>query len=707
MKIKLLIFLLLSICLIELAYATCTVNLDKTTYAPGEISTAEMICSAQSEVSQSYTLIWVNDSDATVLETDTGTTPSTKNEHFYDTYTFSSTYQNNSNISAQLSGTELEGFDNATVLGASTSALIITSANFGGGYIGLISSIKALVYDENDKKISGGLCKFSVWSNDENDMIYSDSDRIFDGEIKFKWIMKPSNFDEGTEYATKILCYCGSDSSDTECIDEDGNTIEDSIGSLKFPTNTYNWLRVNTLTDKSEYEMKNEIFVCANITNVNRTSRIPIDISHQVRCSKDSDSDSDLDRVLIISDDNEPDQRGISSNKTQMQCKRFIFPESKYLQGRNSECYASTTVWVLNKERKRIMNYVTTSPVFNITSDELNLFPDWQRREDYVFNSIINLSDKSFSDYNGSGIGDIDLKLEKHISSIASDNQYDEVALDISDLLDMKYIKNIIVTNSSGIAESYNLEYLEDGSIEIEIKNVHISTTGWYNVTLELNNFEERQTEALENSSEALRGIETKTGTFHLDVNCPASATIGQDMTCSITAYIEDDQIVQKEVDFTCYISDGLNTYSSVNFNQMITKTPLTLNKNFLVPSSFSDSAQYVLQCTADYYNLGSRRDSFYDTFSATTIMIGRGGYVWPEEPEEPEEKKPSKITGWMVDIIKEFPISPKMKVYVLFIIIIFLIVLGFSWIIDKKKKFKKIKKESKKEKEKKISKIN
>jgi len=124
-------------------------------------------------------------------------------------------------------------------------------------------------------------------------------------------------------------------------------------------------------------------------------------------------------------------------------------------------------------------------------------------------------------------------------------------------------------------------------------------------------------------SADALEGIENKTGTFHLDVACPSTGTIGSDMNCTINAYVEDSQTVQKEVDFTCYISDGITEYSSVNFNQMITKTPVAINQTFAVPSSFAEGTSYVLQCTADYYNLGSRRDSFYDTFTTSGTLAG------------------------------------------------------------------------------------
>ena len=105
------------------------------------------------------------------------------------------------------------------------------------------------------------------------------------------------------------------------------------------------------------------------------------------------------------------DERGISPNTTQMQCKRFIIPEPKYLQGKTSECYASTEVKVLDETNNEILSYHTTSTMFNLTSDELNLISDWQRINKTHFNSIINLSAPQYSNFNGTGTGNLDIKL--------------------------------------------------------------------------------------------------------------------------------------------------------------------------------------------------------------------------------------------------------------------------------------------------------
>lgn len=670
---KLFLVLCLTLFLVSSASATCTVTLDKESYAPTETAIAEISCAPQ-ERNKEYTLNWTYQ-NGTSVELDNGTTPNGVGQTFYELYTIPSNWPIGIFLNATISGLEItSSTDSANISSAISSSLLITGESFGGGYLGLVSSITAIVKDESGKKISGGFCKISGWSNDETRMLMSKDTVMIDGEIKVAEILSTTRFEEGIDYAYKILCYCGSDGSGTECIDEEGASVNDSIGSSKNFFTTLTWLTVNTVTDRNDYIMKNELVVCANVTNIDRSERIPIQIYTQVRCSSGTDNDEDLDRTLIVDDDDQPDNRGISTNTTQMQCKRFQIPESKYLQGRSSECYASTDVWVLNNLHEEVIGYSTTSPVFNITSTELNINPDWQRTSEYNWNTIINLSTDSFVDFNGIGIGDIDLKLNMIETSIKSSDQYGTKSVSLNDFIMTQYIKNITAKNSTGGDIAYNFEVLDDGSIEIELTNVDISPTGWANVSLEFNQFYERQAVALE-------GIENKTGTFHLDIDCPSAGQIGSNLACIVNAYVEDSQTVQKEVDFTCHILDGVSTYSSVNFNQMVTKTPIALTQTFAVPSTFTSGRQYVLQCYADYYNLGSRRDSFYDTFTAA-VIITEGGSFRPLE----DEAGRVPITGGIIGIGE-----PRLGGIYLFFAIILILIAAIIFIASKIKHKDKI----------------
>ncbi len=116
---------------------------------------------------------------------------------------------------------------------------------------------------------------------------------------------------------------------------------------------------------------------------------------------------------------------------------------------------------------------------------------------------------------------------------------------------------------------------------------------------------------------EAFQGIEEKTGTFKFEVDAPLEATIGQGMDYKIFAQIEEQQIVSKEVNFTCFIKSQGIEYNPINFNQMVNRSLLTIFKTILVPTNIETGVSHVLQCEAEYDNLGSRTDSFFDSFTA------------------------------------------------------------------------------------------
>lgn len=374
--------------------AVCTLTLDKTLYNQGDTATVTAICTENpAEKNIAYTINWTN-SSGQQIQIDTGTTPSVISTNFFETFIIPLDYvaTNGTVLNVNMTGTGLEGTDTATVQSATSSSLIlgdfkITSTILVGRLVGIEFDVK----DENDKKIDNAKCRMEVLDSDGNPANVIPPDFSVDGEVAFYTIVSSKGLNEGSEYTLSVHCGCGIANTSIGCVDEDGLAISASFGSSQFPFSVNTWLNVNTVTDRSEYIMKNEITICANLTNVIFDKRIPIEIFHQVRCSAGVDNNADLDRTLIIFDNGEPDERGISVGTTQMQCKKFQIPESKYLQGMSSQCYASTTVWVLNAERDKIMSYSTTSPVFNITSTELNINPDWQRQSPYIWNSIINL----------------------------------------------------------------------------------------------------------------------------------------------------------------------------------------------------------------------------------------------------------------------------------------------------------------------------
>ncbi len=646
------LIIILFLFIMPLVYASCTITLDKSDYIAGETATAAMSCSEPGEKNTPYNVNWTN-STGYQFELDYGTTPAVKNQLFYQSFIIPATWPNGVFLNASINGSGIIPANNDTanvtaLASASASSLLITNHSFGGGYIGLVSSIKAMVKDENGKKVSGGFCKISGWSNDETRMLMYQDTVIVDGEVKVAEIMPITRFNEGTDYAYKILCYCGSNGSATECIDEDGTSIENSIGSTKdfFTTNT--WLVTTTSTDLRTMELKQTNTISVNVTNNAGNRRVPLEITYDCRIDQDNNYTRRIRSPFYFPECQSYGQciirrRGISANTTQEQGIDFIVEEHPFLQGRTTTAYCSTQVNIIDIISGKMI-YSTISSAFNITSNELNIQPDWQWVSDTRLNSIVNLSASAFDDYNGTVLGNIDLQL--HAGYETTDITH---AIELINL-----ISNITVSNTTdNLTRSvdYEIEFTEEDHVEIEIRNVNLSKysgDAWWNITLDFYDLGLREVEALE-------GIESKTGTFHLDVNCPPDVRIQEDMTCTITAYIEDPQLVNKEVDFTCYITDGVIAYSSLNFNQMITRTSLVIEKDFFVPPSLSDE-ELILQCHADYYNFGSRRDSFYDSFRASN-----------NPGSKPKE---SPITGGAIEEGEGIiPFVPKEKEWIIFII--------------------------------------
>lgn len=614
--------------------AVCTVTLDKENYFGDETSTATMSCSSPTEKNKAYTLTWRNSSND-ILQTDTGTTPNTVGESFFETFTFPNGVDYLGNVT--LTGSSLEGFDTFVVNStAGANALLVTNLTFTSAsdvYLLRNFGMDWVVKDDIGKKLTNARCQISFSEGDDIPIASFNSIKTIDGRGQANFYLNDNAFNEGREYLVEVDCFCGNTGSGNGCIDEDGLDVNNSIGTTQgfFSINTY--ATSSTRTDRTSYSLKDELFVCANVTNTNYPDRLPLSINYNVRCSAYTDGNANLDRVLVAKNQN-PELRGISKNTSQNQCARFIIPEAAYLQGHNSECYAATDVSVLNENFETIVTYSTTSPIFFINSTELNLNADWVRLDNYTYNAIINLSATNYIAYNGSGTGNLDINLAT--PTITNFQAIDEISrgqVSLADLIDSTFIYDITATGAGGAQVTTALEYLEDGFLEIELKGVDISRSGYYNVTFKIHDWTSRLVDATEGietfenrSATALEGIENKTGTFHFDVDCPAQAVIGEEMDCTITAYVEETQVVEKEVDFTCYIQGTGVRHSTINFNSMVTRTPVTFLREFSIPSSFTAQQEYSVVCKANYYNLGSRQDTFQDTFIA--IATGPGGFI-------------------------------------------------------------------------------
>ena len=610
MNRKILTFFILGIFLISFASASCSVSLDKEVYVAGETATAAMSCTTNPEKNTDYTLNWTYQ-NGTSVEIDTGTTPNIVNQLFYQSYMIPSNWPAGIFLNASLSGDGLTVAQNDSanvtgVGGGGTNTLEIVNTTFGGGYLGLVSSVKATVTDETGKKISGGLCGISILSNDETKVLLESYGPVIKGMIGLSEIFPHTRFSENQDYAYEVECYCGSSGSSTECIDEDGTPVNNSVGSAKNFFTTLSWLDSNTVTSiNGNVSVGNEFSICANVTNSLSNDRVVLDITYNWRCG--SGSNSDVDRIVL---GEYSEARGISASTTQMQCHDFVVPNEKSLEKGGTVCYGATDVSVISESGERLVTYSTTSSQFNVTISSIHPTADFERVSKNIY-----FSNVSFNDFDV-GVKNVHVILDGDLNG-------DETSASSIVNYSVKYMNGSAIPYSTRIffhehAVRFQETLVRDDAIEVEIANVNTSLDEFFNLTIEFENYDERQTQALE-------GINNKTGTFHLDVDCPSQGQIGSNINCSITAQVEDTQLVQKEVDFTCYITDGIVEYSNVNFNQMVTRVPVTLYREFAVQSVFLNGQSLVLQCYADYYNLGSRRDSFYDTFTAVTSADSGG----------------------------------------------------------------------------------
>lgn len=573
------IFLLVFI--IGIASATCTVSFERTypePYYSGETVVATMICDSSIEKAKSYTLTWAYE-NGTELELDLGITP-TEGIYFFDTL---DTTGITGIINATLTGSNLEGFAQANITGQKVNSLFIKNAEFSPtAFLGSLFSIEFQVNDINDKRVDGAYC--SVYSTDQTNAPLQECGVVstHDGIATCSSKLNNEVFKEGQEYLAKVRCSC----SNNSCFNEDGDVVSSGAGSITYDFTTSTWLTSNTLTNKDSYIGREEMFICANLTNVEYLKRIPVEIYHQVRCSRGDDNNNDTDRALIFKDDGMPDERGVSVGETQTQCKRFIVPELSYMQGTTSTCYASTSVWVLNDNREKIKSYVTSSPEFNITVDDINIDADWQRIDDGIFNTIVNLSEERYSYLSPTTVGNIDIRLDKnYIESIRAEDQYYKHPQNMQNFIEAENIRSFVAYSDNGTLMETVLEFLDDGNVEIEVRNVDLQNHGYVNLTMEFYNFNERQTLALE-------GINNSAGTFDFSITVPNTdenfvVVAGEGKT-------GDGRILNRDLNVKCEVQGHNDTYTE--FKVYCTDTFAFTQKISNIPDKLGT---YTMDCTA------------------------------------------------------------------------------------------------------------
>lgn len=470
--------------------------------------------------------------------------------------------------------------------------------------------------------------------------------------------------EEGSSYIVEVRCDCIPENGG--CINEDGSVLinaNSSSGLIGIGTSSIEigtWLTSNTVTDKLNYEVGETVIVCANITNPENRKRIGVSIEYNLRC--DSGSSSDRNRILL---ERHREIRGIDGNKTEMQCHDFKIPDVETLEKGATRCKGATDVTVLDELLNPLVTYSTISPNFNITTNRIHPEIFWERVSRTVY--FANVSTDIFD----VGVKNVQITINQLM------HEQDTHATAIKSFT-VTYIngsaipfETVISIHERFIRTSEEDEGIRDFDVvTIEIKGVNTTLDDNFNITIEFVDFQNRQATALE-------GIENKTGTFHFDVECPPTTPIGEEMDCAITAFIEETQLVQKEVDFTCWIEVGEDRISESNFNQMITRESQTFNRKFMVLGDLAENQQYVLQCEAGYYNFGSRTDSFFDTFLVTDNQQGNGTIIGLPQVKEVREliddikEKIDEIIPGDLPTYMNLIIAVVISIFIIFIIIL------------------------------------
>lgn len=528
-------------------------------------------------------------------------------------------------------GDSHEGDFNITALSA--TSLVVTSISLDeNAYLATMWGLKATVVDQNNKTVTNAKCQLyleETVNGELNPVSVSEPHyTAARGIVLYDTLLDPKAFSESSSYSATISCFCR---SQEPCFNSDGalisNASNTALGSSSVAFTTDKWLNVTTTRDKNQYGLKGNLHMCANVTNNRNDMRVPINIEYSYRC-QDSAGDNSFDRIILGT---HTELRGISANTTQQQCVQFTIPEETWMQARNTTCYASTNVNVVDVVPSDLpVVYATTSPQFYIYSYEINTRVDWEKEGDWQFNSIVNLSTDYYVGFSGATeVGNLDILLSES-------EAYATI------------INNLTVYNSSHLLTEnthYKVEWNEDHRLELELRGFNLSRNHpntWYNITVNFHNWDERLVAAAENNTvaqdrqaDALEGIENKTGTFHFEINVvDPYVKKGETVDVEVTAQIEIPYTGGKECKFECYIIDDNGASRSVlDWNKMLfNNTPYKVTQQMSIPNDLVEGNDYTLTCKVRHDSFGTRVDTASDSFTVDSgrliMQAGIGGML-------------------------------------------------------------------------------
>jgi len=364
-KILNLIFIFILLCSFATAFSS---GIDNTEYQPLGNPVVDIITTTNPERGDPYTVTWFNSSNT--LETDVGFLSILLLGTVFETYTIPiNSNWINAGVNVTVNGvTETHYFN---VSGSSTSELEINDGRFSPkALMGSIFATDVRVRETvNFTRLDNAQCVVFGTDINEAPLQVCGDVRSYNGRAVCEGLLDNEVFIEGEQYLAKVRCSCGWENN--ACISDIGSKVEGKHGEVIFVFEVSKWFDVNTVTDKSSYNLNDkEIVVSANVTNYQENRR-PMRITASFRCGGSNDA---LDRILV---NDKTVLREISANKTnntagftQMQGIDLKIRNIPSIQNKINYCYASTVVEVLSLDKTTVLHsYSTTSPEFILESN--------------------------------------------------------------------------------------------------------------------------------------------------------------------------------------------------------------------------------------------------------------------------------------------------------------------------------------------------
>ncbi len=376
---KVLIITILLVLLSSFVTAVGSCNLDRPfsdNYNPQSTAVFSCTCSAGNERNQVGNIVFRNSSD--ILSNSSVSTGNCQVSAFTGQFTFplgadfigNATFETFAGSWQQPEDNVSEAFN---VSGLQEGNCVIANIQTRTrNFVGEVSGLQFQVIDENQQGISGARCIVEGQDLFGNPQFVNPQDNVFrqsndEGVAVFDFQIDSSRFIEGEQHIFAVFCYCPPTVSDDSCFTKNKANGTSFLGCTNdVVLNISTHLKVNTLTDKSNYVVGEdiEILITANITN-NRLLTEVFEITYDYRCAATNLSNN-TDNIMI---NGVTETRSVEALQTETETGSLTLKNLPSMGNRVSQCRAETVVNVIDNQGNRKVRYSTLSPFFTITSN--------------------------------------------------------------------------------------------------------------------------------------------------------------------------------------------------------------------------------------------------------------------------------------------------------------------------------------------------